>query len=106
MHNAVEVKSDERKDDLFTPDEMLMLKVFVPGIYKSVCLRYFGTSLWGLTSNIGLNRKVSGNVQQGIALFHLQIQSLVFSALSVAFLSVQENVNSALITVQLRKWLY
>lgn len=45
MHNAVEVKSDERKDDLFTLDEVLMLEVFVSGIYKSVCLRYFGTSL-------------------------------------------------------------
>lgn len=45
MHNAVEVKSDERKDDLFTLDEVLMLEVFVSGIYKSVCLRYFGTPL-------------------------------------------------------------
>ena len=33
------------KDDLFTLDEVLMLEVFVSGIYKSVCLRYFGTSL-------------------------------------------------------------
>lgn len=45
MHNVVEVNSDEREDDLFTLDEVLMLEVFVSGIYKSVCLRYFGTSL-------------------------------------------------------------
>lgn len=31
----------------------------------------------------------SGNVQQGIALSQLQIQSLIFSTLSAAFLSVQ-----------------
>lgn len=69
-HDAVEVKSDEREDDLFTLDEVLMLEVFVPGIYKSVCLRYFGTSRWGLCSNANM----SGNVQQGSAWFHLQIQ--------------------------------
>lgn len=30
-----------------------------------------------------------GNVQQGIALFQLQIQSLIFSALFAAFLSMR-----------------
>lgn len=44
-HEAAEVKSEERKGDLFTLDEVLMLEVFVSGIYKSVCLRIFGTSL-------------------------------------------------------------
>lgn len=61
MHGAVEVKSDERKDDLFTPDEVLMLEAFVPGIYKSVCLRYSGPSRWGL----GSSTNMSGNVQRG-----------------------------------------
>lgn len=49
MQNAVEVESDGRKDDLFTLDEVLMLEVLYSGIYKSVCLRFFGSSLKGPT---------------------------------------------------------
>lgn len=79
----MEVKSDEREVDLFTLDEVLMLEVFVSGIYKSVCLRYFGTSLWGLTRKRWLEHEHVWEC--ATALFQSQIQPLVFSTLSAAF---------------------
>lgn len=75
-----------------------------------LCSRHIQISLfkifWYLVLGTGLNANMSGNVQQGTAWFHLQIQSSVFSTLSAAsrgeHACEEGNVDSALITVQLR----
>lgn len=57
MLSAMEVKSDEQRVHLFILDEVLMLEVFVSGIYKSDCLRNFGTSVQGLTRKLLLEHE-------------------------------------------------
>lgn len=105
--NAAEVKSDGRKGRFVYP----WWSVDVGGLcFRNIQISVFKILLVphfrGRQANVGLDVNMSGNVQRGVALFQLQIQSLSFSnpigCISQCTRTHKENVNLALITLQLR----